>query len=118
METAAEKWPMALTYGTDGAARRSTRYRRARWIYGIAGGHVFAAASELGDGGARLAMVERWCAVAASGEGEGKREMEWRAGRADRREFRQWPAVLERPWRMACVVRRPATGVLHAAIEF
>ena len=89
METAAEKWPMALTYGTDGAARRSTRYRRARRSCGLAGGRVFVAASELGDGGACSAMAERWCAAAVSGEGEGKREMEWRAGRADGRGFKQ-----------------------------
>jgi len=73
---------MALTYGTDGAARRSTRYRRARWIYGIAGGHVFAAASELGDGGARSAMAEWWCVAAASGGGEGEAKTEMGAGGA------------------------------------
>ena len=70
MKTAAKKRPMALTYGTDGAARRSTRYRRARRSCGLAGGCVFAAPSELGDGGARSAMAERWCVAAASGGGE------------------------------------------------
>ena len=74
--------------------------------------------SELGDGGARSIMAERWCAAAVSGEGEGKREMEWRAGRADGRGFKQWPAAPGRPRRVAYAVRRPATGGLHAAFVF
>ena len=51
MATALEKWPKALTYGSSGSARRSTRLRRTQRSCGLAGGGDFAVASELGNGG-------------------------------------------------------------------
>ena len=109
---------MALTYGTDGSARRSTRYRRTWRSFGWDGGGYGAAVSKLYDGVVGAAMAERLeLACCARWRRRNEKWADELVGQA-REVFTSWPAMPGRPRRMACAVRRPATHGIHAAVMF